>query len=323
MVEDESKKDPFSREGETPGYISLDQARVLAMRTARETPGAYGRRFRRAPMFFEVVGDTETEDHYVVTLSLRPEGDFEGTPGQEQFFFEKEGAVAHRQVLSLPRTTKRRIPLVPVGIGVAVVAAIAVVLTTIVVGDKGDDSEPGVADNPTPVPATVVTPTRPTVTTPPTATRPPTATPIPESPEVRVVTPVSPAGFRLSVAGSPVGPGQDAVSVANGMVYLSEPPNDQGVYPEVLEVTLKASPHSDGSQVLWSGVDFQQDTLAGVSMGADRYVEVEILPPVTSSFPELPDDHGDSFDTATEIFPGFTTGAIDAPFDLDLFVFFC
>ena len=46
MVEDESKKDDekleFTPEGEALGYISLDQARVLAMRTARETPGEYG-----------------------------------------------------------------------------------------------------------------------------------------------------------------------------------------------------------------------------------------------------------------------------------------
>ena len=34
----------FTREGEVLGYISLDQARVLAMRTAREARRAYGRR---------------------------------------------------------------------------------------------------------------------------------------------------------------------------------------------------------------------------------------------------------------------------------------
>ncbi len=53
-------------------------------------------------MAFEVVAEEETADHYVVTLSFRPQGDFEGVPGQEQFFIDKEGAVAHRQVLRLP-----------------------------------------------------------------------------------------------------------------------------------------------------------------------------------------------------------------------------
>ena len=83
MVEDEGKKEEdkfeFTPEGESLGYISLDQARVLAMRTAREAPGAYGRRFRNVLMAFEVVEDEDTEDHYVITLSFRPQGQFSGT----------------------------------------------------------------------------------------------------------------------------------------------------------------------------------------------------------------------------------------------------
>ena len=45
MAEDQGKEEEkldFTREGEAVGYISLDQARVLAMRTARETPDEYG-----------------------------------------------------------------------------------------------------------------------------------------------------------------------------------------------------------------------------------------------------------------------------------------
>ena len=85
-MEDEGKqveKFEFTPEGETLGYISLDQARVLAMSTARETPGAYGRRFRRMPMAFEAIEEEETDDYYVVTLSVRPEGTFAGTSGRE------------------------------------------------------------------------------------------------------------------------------------------------------------------------------------------------------------------------------------------------
>ena len=104
MVEDEGKKEEekfeFTSEGESLGYISSDQARVLAMRTARESPGDYGRRLSGVSMAFEVVEEEDTEDHYVITLSFRPQGRFTGTPGQEQFFIEKEGAIAHRQVLS-------------------------------------------------------------------------------------------------------------------------------------------------------------------------------------------------------------------------------
>jgi len=47
-------------------------------------------------MAFDVAGEEETEDYCVVTLSFRPEGEFAGTQGQEQFFIEKEGAVAIR-----------------------------------------------------------------------------------------------------------------------------------------------------------------------------------------------------------------------------------
>ena len=51
---------------------------------------------RRTPIAFEVISEEDPEYHYVVTLSFRPQGDFEGTPGQEQFFMKKEGTVAVR-----------------------------------------------------------------------------------------------------------------------------------------------------------------------------------------------------------------------------------
>ena len=73
----------FTSEGEAVGYISLDQARVLAMSTARDTPGEYGGAFRDASMAFAVTASEETEDYYEITLSIRPQGEFLGTPGQE------------------------------------------------------------------------------------------------------------------------------------------------------------------------------------------------------------------------------------------------
>ena len=101
--EDEGKTDYFTPEGEAVGYVSSDQASVLAIHTAREIPGDYGRQFEGIPMAFEVLREVQREDHYVITLSFRPQGDFGGTPGQEEFFIEKEGTVVHRQILSLPR----------------------------------------------------------------------------------------------------------------------------------------------------------------------------------------------------------------------------
>lgn len=109
MAEEERKEDfnkiEFTTEGETLGYISLEQARLLAMQTARDNPGNYGRRFSGSRMVFDVAEQEDGEDYYIITMNFRPEGDFAGTTGQEQFFIEKEGAVAHRQVLSLPSDT--------------------------------------------------------------------------------------------------------------------------------------------------------------------------------------------------------------------------
>ena len=101
-INDKEDKFDFTADGEALGYISLAQARLLAMQTARETPGEYGGRFRDSSMAFEIAESSEDEDYYIVTLGVRPQGDFSGTSGQEQFFISKEGEVAHRQVLSLP-----------------------------------------------------------------------------------------------------------------------------------------------------------------------------------------------------------------------------
>ena len=146
MVEDQGSKEEkleFTPEGEALGYISLDQARVLAMRTARETPGAYGLFYADIPMAFDVVEAGQTEDHYVITLSFRPQGEFAGRAGREQFFFEKEGNVAHRQVLSLP-SLRRRIPRIAAAVGLALVAAIAVGVSIGVARGGGDDAEIGI-----------------------------------------------------------------------------------------------------------------------------------------------------------------------------------
>ncbi|MDP6801470.1 MAG: hypothetical protein FI707_01200 [SAR202 cluster bacterium] len=107
MVDNGDKEDSFefTDEGEAVEYIGLDEARVLAMRTAAETPGAYGRRFEGVPMAFELVSQIETEDHYTITLSLRPQGAYSGTPGREEFFITKVGEIRHRQVLAVPVPT--------------------------------------------------------------------------------------------------------------------------------------------------------------------------------------------------------------------------
>ena len=163
MAEDQGKEEEkfgFTGEGEAVGYISLAQARVLAMTTARETPGEYGSQYQNVSMAFETVTATEDEDFYNITLSFRPQGDFSGVPGQEQFFVHKEGTVAIRQVLGLPRATRgRRFPVLPVAIGVVIIGVIAAVAVIFVVGGFGDGGGVVAVAAPTETPVSIGVPT--------------------------------------------------------------------------------------------------------------------------------------------------------------------
>ena len=275
MASDEGKKEDqfsFTDQGESLGYISLEQE--------------------------------EGEDYYIVTLSLRPQGDFEGTAGQEQFFIEKEGNVAHRQVLSLPRPRRRGFPVIKVGIGIVVVAVVAVVALTFAVDNPDDKPGPEIAAGSTP-----------TLGTPPAG-----PTPVSRPKGTPVIT-VPPVGHKLSVAGFPAQPGETTIRIPNGTVFLSESPDSDGIYRDNLEVTLKVTPDQPGSEVIWGGVDFQKDNVSGVIMGDNRSVSVEIVPPPTPRIPDSADDHGNTFETATSMFLGSATGTIDSPDDVDLFHF--
>ena len=70
MAEDQGKEEEkfdFTGEGEAVNYISLAQARLLAMQTARDTPGEYGSEYQDISMAFEVVQANEGEDYYDVS----------------------------------------------------------------------------------------------------------------------------------------------------------------------------------------------------------------------------------------------------------------
>ena len=128
MAEDPDKKDEqkfdFTAEGEALDFVTLDQARFIAMQAARGEPGNYGPTWQTVPMVFEVVDAEETEDDYSLILSFRPESEFAGTPGREQFVFRnKVGEVAFRQVLTPLRALSRwRLPLIIAGIAMVIVA---------------------------------------------------------------------------------------------------------------------------------------------------------------------------------------------------------
>ena len=106
MEEDQEKQedkiDIFTREGESLGYISLDQARVLAIQHARDNPEFYGDRYSGVNFVWEVLSQEEGDDYYDIRLSFRPAGRFRGEPGIEQFTMDKLGNIEIRQLLDEP-----------------------------------------------------------------------------------------------------------------------------------------------------------------------------------------------------------------------------
>ena len=62
MAQEEGKKEEqfgFDAAGEALGYISLEQARLVAMQAARENPGNYGPQLARTRMVFQLVEQEE------------------------------------------------------------------------------------------------------------------------------------------------------------------------------------------------------------------------------------------------------------------------
>ena len=72
MVENADKKDDekleFDSMGQAVAYISLDQARVLALEHARDNRDFYGRRYALRDLVWEELNAEESEDYYRVTL---------------------------------------------------------------------------------------------------------------------------------------------------------------------------------------------------------------------------------------------------------------
>ena len=69
MAEEPGKEEKFDLSPELEGYISLDEARVLALQHARDNREVYGR-YADAELVFDVVDASETQDFYEVTLSF-------------------------------------------------------------------------------------------------------------------------------------------------------------------------------------------------------------------------------------------------------------
>ena len=139
---EEGKLD-FDSAGQAIGYISLDQARVVALRHARDNRDFYGRRYSRGDLIWEVVSAEETEDYYEIKLSYRPARGFRGPPGVEQFTIDKAGSIEFRQILDEP-VEPRRLRLPPVLVALVLVVGLAAVIgVALTVGGLGGGDDSG------------------------------------------------------------------------------------------------------------------------------------------------------------------------------------
>ena len=107
MAEDQGKEEEkfdFTREGEAVGYITLDEARLLAIEHAQGHTEFYGSTYAGVPLVWEVLSAEDREDYYETKLSFRPPWRFRGQPGIDQFIFDKIGGLRVRQMLDEPTT---------------------------------------------------------------------------------------------------------------------------------------------------------------------------------------------------------------------------
>lgn len=90
-----------AQQQEREGTITLERARLEAIRFAQRHPDMYAREYRDQLLVWEVEKATEDKEFFYVTLTHKPPG-FTGTPGREEFIIDKTGKIEFRQVLSDP-----------------------------------------------------------------------------------------------------------------------------------------------------------------------------------------------------------------------------
>ena len=106
MAEEQGSPEEEQPESQRPGsageFISLDQARGIALDHARENQDFYGRRFAKMDLVWQVVSQEEQADGYRVQLSYQLEHGFRGNPGVEEFTIDRQGSVQSRRIVSEP-----------------------------------------------------------------------------------------------------------------------------------------------------------------------------------------------------------------------------
>lgn len=147
------KQDKFDEYGEEIGdYISLETARLLAIRHATDNQEIYGEQYARQELAWDVVGTSQGEDYYYVTLSWRPARRFRGEHGTEQYTIDLTGRIEHRQLLGEP--SAKGMAIVPISgavIGLVAIIAVAVAFASGVFAPSPND-----ASSASPLPAAVL-----------------------------------------------------------------------------------------------------------------------------------------------------------------------
>ena len=186
----EEMREPSTRGSEALGYISLEQARALAIQHARDNTEFHGHRYARANLVWEVASQEEEKDFYHIRLFFRPAGRSRGEPGVEQLLIDKAGIIQLNQILDEPSGLGQRSRLGPQwllpstrGVVIVVVALIALAVSRNM-GDAGDQVlSPAVSPFPTARP-------EPTAALQPEAKVAPAATLVPAATAVPVAAPV-------------------------------------------------------------------------------------------------------------------------------------
>ena len=106
VAEEQSPPEEEQPESQRPGsageFISLDQARGIALDQARENQDFYGRRYGRQDLAWEVVSQEEQAEAYRIRLTYQPARGFRGEAGVEEFTIDRQGSVQSRRIVSEP-----------------------------------------------------------------------------------------------------------------------------------------------------------------------------------------------------------------------------
>ena len=103
---DETKTDlfEFDEYGQEARYVSIVQARIAVIKHAQANHAGYGAGYTDMPLVWDLAETSSLDDDlYHILLHWKPAGDFQGTPGLEEFWVSKMGQLELRQVREWPK----------------------------------------------------------------------------------------------------------------------------------------------------------------------------------------------------------------------------